>query len=242
MIYAFADALEGCYVEKKPLHVVRPAQSQFKGFTSESFNKRSPVQLRREFARKNFVVRDKGFQPKAFTLQELSQYSPLHQRHVFHDYSLGEIGDNRHAVGTVVQIFNEHSRAEDGKILNLLDLPANDAVKPHPLFTEVEAFRNTRKDPIASGQDHPTRDTRFVLVATKDATHGLHHDSDGFCTYVRVETGIKLWIIAVPLEPSLRPLRYFGDLIHFIREWSQADPNRKRYRFEAVALCPGDTL
>lgn len=240
--YAFADALEDTLIDGVPLHVARPTQSQFKGFTKEDFNSRGHVRLRREFSKQNFIVRDKNFKSGPLELDDFAEFAPLNQGHVIHDYSLAENGGDRYAIATLKQIYDEHVRGDDGKILNLLELPTNDAVKPHPLRTDVTAFMATRKSPLSSMQDFPVREVRFVLIATKDATHGLHHDSDGFCTHLSVWHGLKLWVIAVPLDPSVPPLEFFGDLIQFIRKWSQIDPNRERYRFEAVVLCPGDEM
>ncbi|KAJ3497411.1 hypothetical protein NMY22_g19698 [Coprinellus aureogranulatus] len=240
--YNFVDALMERYVDNKPIHLSRPELSQFKGFSKSAFNEEDPSELRRQHTSKSFIVRDSNFKSGGFTLNHLAQFAPVDQDHIIHDYSLGEIGSSRFARASLRDIHNEHLEGDSGVIMNLLDLPGNAAIHPHPLFTDVTAFRTTRKCPLPTSQGYPVRDTRFVLVATKDATHGLHNDSDGFCTFVTTLEGLKLWATARPLDPTTPPLSFFGDLTQFIREWSQVDPNREKYILEAVVLRPGDTL
>ncbi|KIL56682.1 hypothetical protein M378DRAFT_181893 [Amanita muscaria Koide BX008] len=39
---------------------------------------------------------------------------------------------------------------------------------------------------------------RWSLCATKGAYHHIHCDCDGFGTYVSPQSGVKLWMVAIP--------------------------------------------
>jgi hypothetical protein len=253
--YAIHDAIKEDYVDGLPMHVARPQESAFKSFSQDQFAFRGMTDapaLRQDFAEKEFVVRDPHFQPHphGFGLQTLNSVHPLHQQLQAHDYSLDcsltlqqrKNGETRHVSTTLSEIHEEHLRGDEGKIMNALDIPLLSNVQQHPLFTHLESFRSTQSYPLPTSQDYPVRDVNWALVATKDAHHGWHIDSDGFCTFVTVQVGLKLWVIAVPKDSSLPFLQAFIDIKTFLSHWVIDGPNRKHYRLEALVLCPGDTM
>jgi len=54
----------------------------------------------------------------------------------------------------------------------------------------------------------PYASLRWGLVASASASSGLHNDANGFCTWIRVEAGSKVWAY----EDMVRDLEDVGDL------------------------------
>lgn len=224
------------------MHIEAPDQSCFKYMSHKEFKEASPASLRSIFSKQNVVVRgEPGANIPEFTLEELDKLAPVDRMVTIHAYSLGD-SIERHTTGTLRDVYKEHLKGDKGKVLNVLDLPMLGSVAPHPLSTDFAAFRMTEQLPAPVLDQYPIRDMRWGLAATKDASHRWHFDSDGFATWINVQSGAKLWVIATPPGPGCTPSEWFGDITQFLEGWSPDDPSLERWSMEAVVLQPGDTL
>jgi hypothetical protein len=95
----------------------------------------------------------------------------------------------------------------------------------------------------------PTADIRWGIAATTGAVHWWHIDSDGFGTYIDVQTGMKWWIVAKPKERISFQGSYqydfseFGSINLFTQSGYELEkPNTFMWDLEAVALTPGTRL
>jgi hypothetical protein len=80
------------------------------------------------------------------------------------------------------------------------------------------------------------------LAATSGALHWIHIDSDGFATYIDVQTGGKLWIIARPKLSSGKGYNDFSQLNLFLDGFDISDPCDDKWDLEAVFLRKGTRL
>jgi hypothetical protein len=251
----FFKALESFYVGGRPRHVSCPRDSVFGRITREDDETitMTPDALRLAFQKQYLVVR--GASPihvPQFDRRQLSKAHPLHSLVSMLDYSLdegsGNQGDDeasaREVEGTLMQVLEEHEKGDDGKILNVLDIKRDGAITEHPLFSDVQAYRETKNVPLPSDKfDFPVHDHSWHLVATKDARHSWHIDPAGLCTYIEVVAGLKLWAVAVPPPESKKTrVAFFGDFNRFFNKWLQDQANGERWRIEAVLLRAGDKL
>jgi hypothetical protein len=248
LLEEFFGELESFYVEGKPRHVSSPNKSLFKRLAAEDEETIAPQEYRGSFSKKFFVVRKgSGKANPEFNERQLRKLLPLDKLMSFHDYSIEEDPEDpayREVEGSFRQVLDEHRKGDEGKILNVLDIKRDGAIEDHPLFTDVEAYRETKNCRLPFGQfPFPVHDHAWWLVATKDACHGWHVDPAGLCTYIEVVVGLKLWAIAVPPPGSKKdPIAFFGDLTQFFKKWEQDKVNGERWRIEAVLLRPGDKL
>ncbi|KAG6903880.1 hypothetical protein DXG01_014198, partial [Tephrocybe rancida] len=101
----------------------------------------------------------------------------------------------QHCLGTLKQVL-ESLDVPLPKSLNCLDIPARSNVFSHQhLFSDEvawERFDGKR------GDHYPTSDMRWSLVSTGWTQHRWHEDSNGFATFIRVETGMKWWYMGKP--------------------------------------------
>lgn len=108
----------------------------------------------------------------------------------------------------------------------------------------LHAWWSTKKLADCRGQSLPTDDIRWGLAATNGALHWFHIDSDGFGTYIDVQTGGKLWIVARP-RLSLSDGRGYKDFARinlFLEDYDLATPASERWDLEAVFLQKGTRL
>ncbi|KAF5338019.1 hypothetical protein D9611_014649 [Ephemerocybe angulata] len=252
----FYDAIQASYIDGKPRYLHECANTGFRRVPQSRMDSAVDsadwADLRREFSCTNFVVRDSKVehdthspvdsqQSKSpeFTLKTLHMLAPIDQPLELHDYTFTALA-GRHRTGTLRQVHCEHMKGKKGKIINVLDLPAVGAdVSPGPLFSDVAAHRETKYCPLPIKTPYPIQDMRWGLAATKDASHYLHMDSDGLCTFLRVLCGRKLWVVATPPDGS--PSRIIVDLSRFLDNWDPSCPTGS-WLLEAIVLCPGDVL
>jgi hypothetical protein len=249
-------AIESFYFHGKPRHVSCPNVSAFKRLAVQDEDILPPHKLREDFSNKFLVTRkttppsaptEKANSTDGFNERQLNKAVPIHKLVSIHDHSIEEDENNpmaREVEGTLSQVLEEHKKGDNGKILNVLDIKRDGAIEEHPLFSDVQAYRETEDFPLPfDGFTFPVHDHAWWLVATKDARHGWHIDPSGLCTYIHVVAGLKLWAVAVPPPGSKKtPLVFFGDLTRFFKKWVQDQANGERWRIEAVLLRPGDTL
>ncbi|TEB25345.1 hypothetical protein FA13DRAFT_1713983 [Coprinellus micaceus] len=146
LFYEFHWAIEEDYHKGLPIHVSKPGESAFKFYTKDDFSKVPGEKLREEFTKQDFIVQDKDFKPgtHGFSLEELDLLVPIDKEIELHDLSKSK---GPHVLGTMV--FNKHLQGNNGKILNVLNIPLLGNVQSAPLFSDYHAFRVTRKDPLA---------------------------------------------------------------------------------------------
>ncbi|KAJ3499602.1 hypothetical protein NLJ89_g10083 [Agrocybe chaxingu] len=82
---------------------------------------------------------------------------------------------------------------------------------------------------------------QWGLVATDGAFHPWHIDSDGFGTFVEIQTGRKWWVLARPRgnDPDFSD---FARIDTFLGGIDTTAPNLDRWELEAVLLEPGTRL
>lgn len=199
---------------------------------TRKFNKRS---LRRLGGLKDTTVIHGMFMIAIFFLSKITM--------TFLDQSVKDSNVNahiRHRRGTLQDILTASS-AKSPKALNGLDFPgAGEGVLPLPFATDVVAFAQTRGKPFCL-EEYPTLVQRWGLCATSGAHHHEHEDCEGSGTWVVVDSGIKIWIVAVPLPGHT--WADFGDTELFVNlkgEISKMD--RGKFQWVALVLGAGDTL
>ncbi|KAG6873008.1 hypothetical protein C0995_003969 [Termitomyces sp. Mi166 len=120
-------------------------------------------------------------------------------------YSVTTIHDTiRTRKGSLVDLFAAASSTLS-KALSALNLPAkHDPFPELPISGEWFAWDEVtgQSSYCDSSELYPLRDMRWALASTGSAHHYWHIDANGFGTFVRVETGLKLWFLARPKSGS----------------------------------------
>ncbi|KAG6886587.1 hypothetical protein C0992_003268 [Termitomyces sp. T32_za158] len=145
----------------------------------------------------------------------------------------------RHRVGTLLDILRSVDE-EHPKALNALDIPPciSTPFPYHPLFSDQIAWDN------ACGkidESYPTNDMRWSLATTAWAQHKWHADSNGFATFIKVETGTKIWFIGTP-KRNLSPSLLSGGIERILGRFDLDGVNSDTLDIEAVVLTPNNLL
>lgn len=85
------------------------------------------------------------------------------------------------------------------------------------------------------------------LCATAGAYHRSHIDCDGFGTFIVPQSGIKIWLIAVPKNESGASLNQqlfedFAAMNLFVEGYDLDEANAHLWNWAVVVLKPGMTL
>ncbi|KAG6894145.1 hypothetical protein C0995_014928, partial [Termitomyces sp. Mi166 len=80
---------------------------------------------------------------------------------------------------------------------------------------------------------------RWALASTGSAHHYWHIDANGFGTFVRVESGLKLWYLAHPKSGSFED---FATVEIFTDGYTLHKSNKSLWDVELVVLEPRDIL
>src|ERR1700735_2178998 len=113
------------------------------------------------------------------------------------------------------------------------------------LASNEAAWRETRRAAGFVATAFPADDMSWGTVSTRDATTWVHIDDLGMGTGIKMVTGCKLWVIAVPKRKTSRNVPTgAGDMssIHAFSGWSTTEAGDEVWDHEAVLLGPGDTL
>ncbi|KAJ3516858.1 hypothetical protein NMY22_g14104 [Coprinellus aureogranulatus] len=246
-IYGVYEAVESYYFKNLPLHLSDPDRSIFKRMTKDEMSRMGGQELRRCFPNRCIIVpgarrsTEEDAEEVEFTMDATEELVPSDQDITAHDFSLGR-GEQRYATATMEQVVAEHRLGEKGKIVNCLELPLNGSIVPMPLFTDVQAFRETKRCPLPFNWPFPVTDHTWGLAALAGAFHIPHKDSDGLCTMVTVKCGVKWWAVVIPPpETGLPPMHFFGDIEQFMN-FQPYESDNLPWKVEAVLLRPGDTL
>ncbi|KAG6905081.1 hypothetical protein DXG01_005226 [Tephrocybe rancida] len=130
------------------------------------------------------------------------------------------------------------------KSLNCLDFPlGKDFFDPVPPFASEDiAWYEVAGLPFCRPSDHfPTEDVRWGIAGTKGAFHKFHVDTDGYMTFIQVETGYKLWFIVTP-KPG-RSFEDFADINLHLRLYDNHHKiDTEKYDIEVVVLTATSAL
>jgi hypothetical protein len=141
-----------------------------------------------------------------------------------------------------------NSRLANGRILNALTFPMPwVGISFEQFSSECRAWYATEGLPFCkSTEAFPISDMRWGLAGTTGAKHWWHIDSDGFGTFIDVQTGSKWWIIARP-KVSTEGIKQddfsaFADINLFLGDFELEKPLSEHWDLEAIYLEPGTRL
>ncbi|KAF8872168.1 hypothetical protein BD779DRAFT_1477708, partial [Infundibulicybe gibba] len=244
------DAVKGGYVGGLPLHVSRPKDSIFAIYSNEEFAESSDRKILETLRGRHILVTGRDCPMIKFDLKSLRELRPLKRVDTVQDQSIdpGKNGNYnlRNVQGTLRQVFDCASLPDGkGKILNVLDCPMGDAVilKRNSFSSDLHAQWITKKLPDCGATEPlPGDDIRWGLAATSGASHWFHIDSDGFGTYIDVQTGGKLWIIARPKIKGGSHADFAKIDLLLSSNFDISEPGTEQWDLEAVFLEPGTRL
>lgn len=133
-----------------------------------------------------------------------------------------------------------HSLSENGKILNGLEFPCPaGCMEPDvQMSSDGIAWSNTTAKRLCNKPTQkPLTEIRWGLAGTAGAISRWHIDSNGFGTYVDVQTGQKWWVVASPKTDG----RTFASR-DFYNSFDPQRVNSHLWDVTAVLLKPGDRL
>ncbi|KAF8878615.1 hypothetical protein BD779DRAFT_1474695 [Infundibulicybe gibba] len=253
------DAVVDGYVDGQPRHISQPKSSIFAIRSNEEFNQLPGKAVLETLREKNIVVTDFDLDSLR-ELRLLSRVGTIQGKYTLRssgghgvntgtDQSIdpGKGGNYncRNVEGTLFQVHESVSKlGEEAKILNVLDCPMGDSVTPrrNSFTSDLWARWATRElHDCGSHLPLPADDIRWGLAATSGATHWFHIDSDGFGTFIDVQTGGKLWIVARPKPGESNADFARIDLLHS-SGFDISKPNAYQWDLEAVFLQRGTRL
>lgn len=132
--------------------------------------------------------------------------------------------------------------ATSPKALSALNLPGTrDPFPVLPFSSEWFAWTevNGCSSYCSYSDQYPLSDMRWALASTGSAHHYWHIDSNGFGTFIKVETGIKLWLIA---RPKSQNFEEFATVDIFTSRYVLHESNYDIWDVELIVLEPGDVL
>ncbi|KAF8878606.1 hypothetical protein BD779DRAFT_1676763 [Infundibulicybe gibba] len=181
------DAVVDGYVDGQPRHISQPKSSIFAIRSNEEFNQLPGKAISIWIPFVSYVF-CQGLEPSKAN-QSI-------------DPGKGGNYNCRNVEGTLFQVHESVSKlGDEAKILNVLDCPMGDSVTPRRNSFTSDLWARWATKELHDCGSHlplPADDIRWGLAATSGATHWFHIDSDGFGTFIDVQTGGKLWIVARP--------------------------------------------
>ncbi|KAG2029562.1 hypothetical protein BDR03DRAFT_987673 [Suillus americanus] len=151
-----------------------------------------------------------------------------------------------HKQGTIQRFMDD--TGDPSKIQCILDIPLSHAGLPPELqlldHGLVYGWNQTTVDcPVRSGKVHPDNFTTksWALLHQAGFVSYPHHDADGAITFVRVETGIKFWVVFRPKHTLGRTALQKAQML-----FSNFSKNREEIMLtwdaEVITLLDGDLL
>jgi hypothetical protein len=142
--------------------------------------------------------------------------------------------------------FLDAAAAPDGKSLNGLDFPLTSDPDYTPFATDKVIWQDIRGIEFCK-DEFPTTTKRWGLCATAGSFHKAHIDAEGEGTYIKPDSGVKIWLIAVPLKPCIPPgcqdgFDEFADANLYFKKYNDAKANIDRFIWHAIVLRPGMQL
>lgn len=125
------------------------------------------------------------------------------------------------------------------KPLNALSLPNGLATEEAPPFDLQEVmWARTIKANYTNREKFPTADFHWFLVASANAGHAIHIDANGMATYVKLNSGQKIW--SVGYDPERRGLSTFDLEKDASYDWNSA--NKDKWEMDGIVLTPGSVM
>jgi hypothetical protein len=156
------------------------------------------------------------------------------------DHSVSEaLPNERNKSGTLLQIFRASTHSE----AKALSLNAFDSPRTKPAEIDLRFLTDSVAWDQVQGEEwctdsYPTAAVRWGICATAGAYQGPHFDCDGFGTFVYPESGVNIWMVAVPKEGKT-----FDDIANLLLEESSLGwTNPCIVDWEPVTLIPGTAL
>jgi hypothetical protein len=150
------------------------------------------------------------------------------------------LANKRNKSGTLLQIFRT-STHPDTKALNFLDLPRSKSPEiDFRLSTDSIAWDQVQGEEWCT-ESYLTMSVRWGICATAGAYQRPHFDGDGFGTFVYPESGMNIWMVAVPKEGKT-----FDDLANLeallSEDSSRGFANSCIFDWVPLTLVPGTAL
>ncbi|KAG5337959.1 hypothetical protein C0989_008562 [Termitomyces sp. Mn162] len=184
------------------------------------------------------VVTGAHYEEVAFCEETLSSLFSLDEVTTLHDFTI--LGPGKTRSGTLLDLL-AGMRADPPKALNCLYMPeTDDAYAKLPYSTDSVAWKRTRGHTYCGNEElYPISDMRWSIASTGATTHYWHIDSDGFGTFIQVETGCKLWYVATPKSGSFDD---FASTELYTGDYDISATNHDRWNIVRLVLTPGTTL
>ncbi|KAK2459345.1 hypothetical protein APHAL10511_008638 [Amanita phalloides] len=222
-----------------------PRESEQSGFvtlTMSEFETKSDEEIQALLIDKNIVVKGVSYSNIAFDRRGLERLGSWDAPKTIQDLSIEPDEDGlacRVKTGTLRSMFL-HAKHPQGRILNGLEFPYPSGCKEPDLqlSSDTVAWVHTMQRPLCKREsEKPMNDIRWGLAATAGAITNWHIDSNGFGTYVDVQTGKKWWVIA---REKKRGLAFANRRMY--AHFDPQDVNLNLWEVHAVMLSPGDRL
>ncbi|TFK63732.1 hypothetical protein BDN72DRAFT_902152 [Pluteus cervinus] len=221
--------------------------SGFRIITREEFRnmQQDPNSVQSAFRTQNLIIRgdDRRFKKlnTSIITQNFGGGSCLTILRELHDLSVptSDASNEHYRLGTLIDIAENSDLPEDKqRLMNILSIPLGWATATElGLQSDEQARRTHIKNCKLFTDAVKELSGRFWGLAATDGTfHQWHVDANGFATFIDVHAGLKLWIIATPLNPD--------DLANptFTAGFQVYHAMPKNCRIEAVILTAGDGL
>lgn len=138
-----------------------------------------------------------------------------------------------------------HANAEDGKPLNVPNMPMID-LSPPPLSiaSELWAWKQTTGNILCkSGEysEYPSTAMRWATIATTGAYNSWSTVPHGLAAMIQVKAGLK-WLIVGKRREDENNSKSFAGIKDFLNAFDIEAPNDDRWSLEAMLLAPGMDL
>jgi len=260
-IKQFFERVKSGYHNGKPLHIADPEHSGFAIVSAENFGEMSAQGVQELIRHKNVVITGCQYPPLKFDEAGLRTLAPLDSQvsligmilicytnwlnncldYTFPPAARGQNTTPATISGLVTDLL-DNARNPDGKILNAIDFPAcftawDDIPNYLSFATDVVAWDYLRGKPYCGNftNQYPIAHMRWGLAGTANAVTFIHIDSDGYATFVRVTTGMKVW--------GILPNHQLSSIDAFLNDFLLDEiASDSTFPLEAIVLCPGDAL
>ncbi|KAG6913033.1 hypothetical protein DXG01_010297, partial [Tephrocybe rancida] len=196
------EMLQANYQNMLPKHIVNKDKSVFKIVTCDTYCGMTLKAVTDMLVTHNVVITSNTCKNLAFNEDTLLRIAPLNQPIGVHDPSEPTLIQGR---ATTLRQLLEVVCSSHSKAINALELPLSEDPMPQEKFTsDIFAHKDVcSKEFFSKDQNVPLLDIRWGLVSMGDTRHNFHINGNGFATAVKVLTGRKLWIIAMPKDKEM---------------------------------------
>ncbi|KAG1761763.1 hypothetical protein EV702DRAFT_1206970 [Suillus placidus] len=215
-------------------------RNDIQDLVSESLSQNKPV-----------VIRGIGHSPvgEELTAEVLDKYYAISPNRVVwvHDVRARAIDHTKVTKATVLKSFFESMRNPEN-IQCVLDIPLAQISLPDPLRNLdhglVHGWNHTTYDVPMASNVHPENFTvkGWALLHHAGFLTYPHHDAEGSLTWVRMEVGIKFWVV-FRLKDRHNDRKHIQEVATKLGNFTEHRTwIRKHCAAEVITLFPGDTL